>query len=190
MDGVLIVSSSAKGRDFLSGEINEYIDVARTVSAKSGGEARRTLCDSEFDMILIDTPLSDEVGFELAMHLIESTLASIMVFVKSEIADEVSSSLEPLGICVITKPINKTFFYRAVRLITASRARIMGLKRENVKLMQRLDELKLVDRAKCTLIQYLGMTEQAAHRYIEKQAMDMRTTKKEIAENILKTYEQ
>jgi response regulator NasT len=33
------------------------------------------------------------------------------------------------------------------------------------------------------------MTEGQAHRYIEKQAMDMRTPRKEIAENILKTYE-
>ena len=33
------------------------------------------------------------------------------------------------------------------------------------------------------------MSESQAHRYIEKQAMDLRVTKKEIAENILKTYE-
>ena len=37
-------------------------------------------------------------------------------------------------------------------------------------------------------VQYLRMSEQQAHRYIEKQAMDMRTSKKDVAENILKTY--
>ena len=46
-----------------------------------------------------------------------------------------------------------------------------------------------MDRAKCVLIQYLNMTETQAHRYIEKQAMDLRTTRRQIAEGILKTYE-
>ena len=51
------------------------------------------------------------------------------------------------------------------------------------------EEIRLVDRAKCALIQYLGMSEATAHRYIEKQAMDLRKTKVQIAEGILKTYE-
>ena len=47
----------------------------------------------------------------------------------------------------------------------------------------------MVDRAKCALIQYLHMSEPDAHRYIEKQAMDLRITRQEVAEEILKTYE-
>ena len=43
-----------------------------------------------------------------------------------------------------------------------------------------------MDRAKCVLIEYLKMTESEAHRFIEKQAMDMRITKREVAERILK----
>ena len=51
-----------------------------------------------------------------------------------------------------------------------------------------IEEIRLVDRAKCALIQYLSFTEQQAHRHIEKQAMDMHITK-EVALGILKTYE-
>lgn len=51
------------------------------------------------------------------------------------------------------------------------------------------DEARLINRAKLALMLYLNMSESAAHRYIEKRAMDMRVTKKEIAKNILKTYE-
>ena len=47
----------------------------------------------------------------------------------------------------------------------------------------------MVDRAKCILIQYLNMTEPQAHRYIEKQAMDLRVSRREIAQGILQTYE-
>ena len=73
--------------------------------------------------------------------------------------------------------------------MSAARNRIVGLQSENVRLQSKIEEIRLVDRAKCALIQYLNMTEPQAHRYIEKQAMDMRTTRREIAQNILKTYE-
>lgn len=51
------------------------------------------------------------------------------------------------------------------------------------------DEMQLIDRAKLALMLYLNMSEQTAHKYIEKRATDMRIPKKEIAKNILKTYE-
>lgn len=60
---------------------------------------------------------------------------------------------------------------------------------EDVNLKLKLEEKNLVDRAKKTLIEKLKMTESQAHRFIEKQAMDLRVTKKNIAENILKIYE-
>jgi hypothetical protein len=59
---------------------------------------------------------------------------------------------------------------------------VRELERENELLRRKLAEDKLVTRAKFALIQYLKMTEPQAHRYIEKQAMDLRVTKKEIAE--------
>nr|WP_283242870.1 ANTAR domain-containing protein [Fumia xinanensis] len=80
-------------------------------------------------------------------------------------------------------------FYQAIKLISASRRRILGLKNENVRLQKKIEEIRLVDRAKCALIEYLGMTEAQAHRHIEKQAMDLRMTRREVAQGILQTYE-
>ena len=60
---------------------------------------------------------------------------------------------------------------------------------ENAALHNKLSELRLVNRAKCVLIQYLGIGEAQAHRYIEKQAMDQRVSKRGLAEIIIKTYE-
>ena len=70
-----------------------------------------------------------------------------------------------------------------------SRSRILGLQNRNLQLQEKIEEIRLVDRAKCALIQYLDMTEPQAHRYLEKQAMDMRCTRREIAEAVLRTYE-
>ena len=50
-------------------------------------------------------------------------------------------------------------------------------------------EIEEANRAKWHLIECLSMTETEAHRYIEKQAMDLRISKREVAENIIKTYQ-
>ena len=65
----------------------------------------------------------------------------------------------------------------------------LGLQNENFKLQTKIEEIRLVNRAKCCLIQYLKFSEPQAHRYIEKQAMDTRQTRKEVAQRILSTYE-
>lgn len=63
------------------------------------------------------------------------------------------------------------------------------MRRENSQLKQKIEDIRIVDRAKCILISYLNMSEQEAHRYIEKQAMDLRTTRRAVAESLLRTYE-
>ena len=45
------------------------------------------------------------------------------------------------------------------------------------------------NRAKWLLIEELKMTEQEAHRYIEKQAMDRCVTRRAVAEQILSIYQ-
>ena len=51
-----------------------------------------------------------------------------------------------------------------------------------------MEEIRCVNRAKWLLIRELKMDEPDAHRYIEKQAMDRCVTKREVAEEIIKTY--
>ena len=57
-----------------------------------------------------------------------------------------------------------------------------------VSMEEKMVEIRIVNRAKCLLIEQLRMTEEEAHRYIEKQAMDRCVTKRTVAENILSTY--
>ena len=93
------------------------------------------------------------------------------------------------GVITISKPMNRTIFWSALKIANATYNKMCQLKRENNKLLQKIEDIRMIDRAKCILIQYLNMTESEAHRYIEKQAMDMRSTKRSIAEGILRTYE-
>lgn len=188
MESVLIVSSSDKGKDLLS-ELVSMASLTQVTTASSGSEARRTLSQSDFDLIIINAPLQDEFGHNLALNIIDITSAGVILIVKNEIADDIAAKLEDFGVFIISKPIGRALFYQALKLVGASRRRILGLKNENVQLQRKIEEIRLVDRAKCILIQYLNMSEDQAHKYIEKQAMDMRLTRKEIAKNILNTYD-
>ncbi len=172
--------------------IAELLDhsVFQTVtSVKSGAEARRALSQNDFSLVIISAPLSDEFGNELSLFVSEQSGAGVILLVKSEIADEVSAKVENFGVFVVPRPLSRAFFYQALKLSIAAHNRVVGLRFENEKLQTKIEEIRLVDRAKCVLIEVLKLSEKEAHRYIEKQAMDMRTTRKEIAEAILKTYE-
>lgn len=185
---MLIVSSSDKGRDFLAGLAKSNANTQIAV-AKSGGEARRALMNADYDIVVINAPLSDEFGAELAVALTRSTLSGILLLVRAGMAEAVAAKAEDFGVFVLEKPVARQAFDRALRMVSVSGRRLAALKSENVRLQQKIMEIRLVDRAKCALIQYLKMTEQQAHRYIEKQAMDLRKTRREVAEEILKTYE-
>ena len=109
---------------------------------------------------------------------------------EAAIADEISEKVIDYGVCVVPKPVNKALFFQSMKILTAVRSRVMGYQKENAKLQVKIDEIKLINRAKCVLMQYLKLTEPQAHRYIEKQAMDTRKTRKEVAQSILLRYEQ
>lgn len=188
MNRVLIASSTDKGKDFLTQFLKAH-DISEITTAKSGSEARRILNEKYFDLVVINAPLLDESGEELALMVTEISMSGVIIIVKSEMADDVSAKVENYGVFVISKPISRQLFSQSLRLIAASQRRMLGLKKENVKLQKKIEEIRLVDRAKCALIQYLKLTEPQAHRYIEKQAMDRRITRGEVAESILNTYE-
>lgn len=188
MERVLIVSTSAKGQEFLR-ELLRDQEYGQMVFADNCGEARRKMAEDDFSLVVINAPLQDESGEQLALWAAQSTDAGVLLLVKAEIADEVSARVEDGGAMVLPKPISRQFFSQSLKLISAARRRMLGLKNENTRLQKKIDDIRLVDRAKCVLIQYSDFTEQQAHRYIEKKAMDQRVSRREVAEDIIRTYE-
>ena len=188
VDNVLIVSSTEKSAslfmEFLSREPFKEI-----VTVHNCGEARRMLIERSFDLCIVNAPLTDELGVQFAIRTASEGFCQVILIVKNEIYDDVSAKVEDFGVLTVSKPMNRQIFWSALKMAGASYRKTEKLKTENKKLLQKIDDLRLLDRAKCILIQYLKMNEAEAHRYIEKQAMDMRMTKRQIAEGILRTYE-
>lgn len=188
MEKVLIVSGSSTSAKALGELLNSGGRPSVSYTSNSG-EARRMLSSKDFDLIIVNSPLSDDLGSEFAIQAATQTLAGIIFTVKSDIYGMLASKLEDYGILVLEKPVNRVLFSQAIRLARATKNRLKGFKQENVKLKNQINEMRLTDRAKGVLMQYLKLTEPQAHRFIVKQAMDMRMTKAEVAQNILKTYE-
>jgi len=188
MESALVVSYTEKSIAFF----NEMLNAAscdHIVALQSCGEARRLLLERDFDLIIINAPLRDESGERLSRHIATKGIAQVILVVAGEYFDAVSAICENDGVLTIAKPINKAVLWSALKLAQAAHSRLARMQTENSKLKQKIEDIRIVDRAKCILISHLNMSEQEAHRYIEKQAMDMRLMKRVIAEGILKTYE-
>jgi response regulator NasT len=187
MDSVLIVSNSEKASDALK-EILKQNKFSEIVSVTNCQEARRLLLDRYFDLCIINSPLTDEFGEAFARNIVLNSVSQVLFIVREEIYEDVSSKLEDYGIFTISKPINKNMLWTVLKLANAAFNKIKKLNNEKNNLQLKIEDIRLINRAKCLLIEYLGMTEENAHRYIEKEAMDRRMTKVSVAESIIKTY--
>ena len=160
-------------------------------AAFSGEEVRDLLRNEVFDLIFINTPLDDDNGLSTAVYAAEVTCACVVAAIsRARITDEIIEFCTSRGILVIAKPIDRHLFHHYLMFTDCFRSKLMDMMNENSRLKNTVEEIKLIDRAKCLLIQVLSMTEQQAHRYLEKQAMDMRQSKLEVAKQVIKTYGQ
>ena len=163
----------------------EYNPVLR---AKNSGEARRMLLDMSADIIIINTPLPDDFGVQLALDLSDSS-SGILMLVKSDLYEQVAYRVEDSGIFTLPKPNSSQIIYNAVKLLSVYAARLKKLEQKNRTMQEKMTDIRTINRAKWLLIENLNMSENDAHRYIEKQAMDTRSTRREVAEGIIRTYD-
>ena len=188
MEKILITAGSERVFSEVSGLLKICVN-GKITRSSSGNETRRIINASEPDLIIISTPLNDEFGTELAVTAAEKTSAGIILLCSRQIFDEVSEKLEPYGVCVLSEPADPELFMHSVKLLDSGRARMMNIMKEYSRLQNRIEETRIISRAKCILVQYLKLTEAQAHRYIEKQAMDTRQSRSAVARSILTTYE-
>lgn len=188
MEKILIVSSSPKETQMLL-KIMPRIIKSNSDYAECGVEARRKIIENDYDVVIVNMPLSDEDGLGLAQELAADTDVGIILLAPSEKACKIESIVESAGVFVVQKPFTERIIGQAVRFNIAARNRMYRVVKQKNELKRTIDDLKLVSRAKCCLVQYLGMTEAQAHKYIEKQAMDMRCSRRCIADKIISTYE-
>lgn len=188
VENVLIVARTEKGVAFFEELLSED-SFEQIVCVQSCGEARRLLTERDFELVIINAPLQDESGEALSRHIAATGATQVILVVKSEHYEEITAATEEDGVLVVARPINRSVFWTTLKLAKSMQSRLRRMQAESSKLKQKIEDIRIIDRAKCLLIDHLRISEQEAHRSIEKQAMDMRTTRRAVAEEILKTYE-
>ena len=183
---VLVVSPAGRGADFLA-SVFDAPTFDPVVNALSAGEARRLLSSEQYDLIAVNSPLPDETGIDFCIDAAQGP-SGVMLFVKNDIYEIVSSQCTREGIFVIPKPNTQRNVAQSVTLLCAICERLRKYEKKTRTLREKMDSIRIVNRAKWLLIERLGMTEQDAHRWIEKAAMDRCVKKREIAETIIRMY--
>ncbi|MDR2716756.1 MAG: ANTAR domain-containing protein [Treponema sp.] len=188
MESALIISNSEKDAVFFTGFLNAA-SIHQVTSLQSCDSARRLMIKQDFDLVIVDAPLRDESGESFSRQVASKGVSQTLLLVKSEFFDSVCAACESDGVLTISKPVDKALLWSALSLAKSTQSRIKRIQAENAQLKQKIEDIRIIDRAKCLLISTMNMKEQEAHRYIEKQAMDIRSSKKIVAEGILKRYE-
>ncbi len=187
MDRALIVCDNEKGTAFYKSFLKEngYLDM---VAVTSGAMAKRAMLDYDFDICIINGPIGGTSGEELSIDIAEKNICQVILFVKAERLDEITAQVEDYGVITVGKPINKQLFWQALKLAKVAQRRLNMAHKENVKLEKKLEDMKIISRAKILLMVTENISEADAHKYIEKQAMDRRLTKVEVANEIISQY--
>lgn len=184
MAGVLIVSDSGAQAALKS----VFAAGGTALCCTSAGEARRALLGGDYALLVVNTPLPDEFGRELAIQAVDKGLDAILLCAAPQ-ADKVAAGLEKYGVLVLPRPLSRQQAAFALRLLRAGRQRMRRILQENQRMTKRLDDARVLCQAKCLLALHEQMSEDSAHRYIEKLAMDVRVTRRQIAQGIIRRYE-
>ncbi len=184
---VLVVSASEKFNQALPEifpvSVFSPVDVVFNISA-----AKRALSERDFDFVIVNSPLPDDTGIRFAIDTSDSYNTVVLFLARAEQYHDAYDKLVRYGIFLLQKPLSMTVFQAASGWLISARERIRKTEKKTLSIEDKMNEIRLVNRAKWLLISELKMTEPDAHRYIEKQAMDRCEAKRQIAEEIIKTY--
>ena len=156
--------------------------------AGSLSRARRLGVEAQYDLVIVNTPLPDGLGVDLAMEVSAETDAAVLLLIRGDLYEETHAKVLPSGVMTLSKPTSTPMLAQSLRALCAMRERLRAVRERQATVEEKIEEIRAVNRAKWLLIERLGMTEGEAHRYIEKQAMDLRQSIRAAAENVIRTY--
>ena len=184
---VLVISSKENFNASLQSLLPES-KYAPVQMVSSVSLAKLVLLERSFDFVFINTPLPDDFGTRFAIEISGNKGTVILLLVRNEVYEEVCDKVTEYGILTLPKPASKQMVAHTLNFMAGIRERLRKLENKSLSMEEKMNEIRLVNRAKWVLIDELKMSEAAAHRYIEQQAMDRCVSRREIAEEIISTY--
>ena len=184
---ILVVSAGDKFNTVISRllPVNQYWPV---VIVKDAEDARRLFFEKGFDIVLINaqTPYNDDI--QLAVDICDKSEAGVILLTPGDYYEEICSKTIPHGIMTVSKPVTEHYIRQSLSLVCAMAERMKNLMKKQYTVDEKIEEIRIVNKAKWLLIDHARMTEPEAHRFIEKKAMDDRVSKKDVALRIISQY--
>ena len=150
------------------------------IKCASSGELRALAAERPVDGLILS---SNELN--TALEIAEHSYTAVLVVAEGDVS-ALTENCAQSGVMVCTKESLSA----VLPCFLACCARLRSLCTETVSLKRKLDDTRIVTRAKLLLMSRLKMSETEAHRYIEKTAMDTGSKRREVAESIIRTYEE
>ncbi len=151
--------------------------------AENMKEARMKILDSQLSFVIVDAMLPGTLSKEISVFAAMQD-ADVILIVAEDIVRHVATMMRKYG--VYTAAANKESVFTALNSIRVARERIAKAEEKNLKLLARLRNEKMLTEAKCLLAGKRNMSEQEAHSYIEKKAMDCRISLTDAALSVIR----
>src|SRR3954470_2482054 len=137
------------------------------------------------DLVVLDVKMPRLDGIAAAQRIAERRIAPVVILTAFSQRDLVDRAREAGAMAYLVKPFNKHDLVPAIEMAVSRFAELQMLEAEVADLSERLETRKVVDRAKGVLQEKLGLSEPDAFRWIQKTAMDLRLSMREVADGVV-----
>jgi two-component system, response regulator PdtaR len=155
------------------------------VEAADGETAVRLARDERPDLIILDIKMPVLDGLSAARAISEERIAPVLILTAYSQRDLIERASDAGAMGYLVKPFQKQDLLPAIEIAKGRYQQILALADEVGDLTERLEVRKVLDRAKGVLMDQYGLSEGDAFRFIQKAAMDKRTSLREVAERII-----
>jgi two-component system, response regulator PdtaR len=137
------------------------------------------------DFVVLDVKMPKMDGISAAEQIAGERIAPVIMLTAFSQRELVERATQAGAMAYVVKPFGKADLVPAIEIARARFAEIKAVEAEVSDLTERLASRKAVDRAKGLLQSGLGLSEPEAFRWIQKTAMDLRKSMREVAEGII-----
>ena len=157
--------------------------------AGDGQEAVELAENLRPDLVIMDVKMPRRDGIDAASEIASKRIAPIVILTAFSQRELVERARDAGAMAYLVKPFNINDLVPAIEVAVSRFAELSALETEVATLSERLETRKLVERAKGLLQSKHKMTEPEAFKWIQRAAMDRRTTMKRVAEVVLETLD-
>jgi response regulator NasT len=137
------------------------------------------------DLVICDIKMPKMDGIQAAAQITEARIAPVVMLTAFSQRDLIERARDAGAMAYLVKPFQKRDLLPAIEMATSRFAEIRALEAEVTGLRDRLEARKLIERANGTLMTKHGLSEPEAFRWIQRAAMDNRTSMRAVAELVL-----